>query len=289
VAPTAVAPTAGLDLTGGWWRELVECIWPMVRRRKLALLVSSSIGALIGILPGAGADIAAWISYAVSKRFSRHPEEYGRGSLEGLADAGGANNSALGGAWVPALVFGIPGDSVTAIAIGVLLMKNITPGPDVFDPAKGAGNTSLALTIFVTFFICNVVLIPIGMLAIQAGTLLIRIPRRILLPLIVMFCIVGSYAMNASYFDVWVMLAMGLLGFVLEAYKVPIGPIVLGLVLGGEVEHKFIQCITKEASLAPFFAGPISITLAVACLALWCAPVLTSALRRAPKRKASLE
>ncbi len=281
------APPAGLDLTGGWWRELVECIWPMVRRRKLALLVSSSIGALIGILPGAGADIAAWISYAVSKRFSRHPEEYGRGSLEGLADAGGANNSALGGAWVPALVFGIPGDSVTAIAIGVLLMKNITPGPDVFDPAKGAGNTSLALTIFVTFFICNVVLIPIGMLAIQAGTLLIRIPRRILLPLIVMFCIVGSYAMNASYFDVWVMLAMGLLGFVLEAYKVPIGPVVLGLVLGGELEHKFIQCITKEASLAPFFRGPISITLAVVCLALWCAPAITAALRRRPTRTAS--
>ena len=88
------------------------------------------IGVLIGALPGAGADIAAWISYAVSKKFSKEPEKFGTGHIEGIVDATSANNSALGGAWIPALVFGIPGDSITAIVIGVLYMKNMNPGPD---------------------------------------------------------------------------------------------------------------------------------------------------------------
>src|SRR5690606_19096200 len=131
---------------------------------------------------GAGADIAAWIAYAVSKRFSHEPQQYGRGSLEGLGDATGANNAAIGGAWIPALVFGIPGDSVTAIAIGVLLMKNITPGPNVFDPSAADNQLTLVFSLYMVFILANVVLIPLGLLAIRAGTLLIRIPRRVLLP-----------------------------------------------------------------------------------------------------------
>ncbi len=252
---------------------------PLVWRRKLPLLRGSGIGSVVGMLPGAGADIAAWISYAVSKRFSKQPREYGKGSLEGIGDATSANNAALGSAWIPALVFGIPGDSVTAIAIGVLLMKNITPGPDIFDPAVDPSQATLVFSVFVTFVVANLVLIPIGMLAIGAGGLLIRVPRRVLLPVILLFCIIGSYAMNASYFDVWVMLAMGVLGFVLERLGVPLAPIVLGLILGGPVEHRFIQCITNDASVGAFVGSPIAKILALACLALWLAPALAAAVR----------
>lgn len=246
----------------------------MLPRRAWHLLRSSSIGALVGMLPGAGADIAAWISYAVSKRFSRNPQQYGHGSLEGLGDATGANNAALGGAWIPALVFGIPGDSVTAIAIGVLLMKDITPGPEIFNPEVDPRETMLVYSIYVTFFLTNLLLIPLGLLAIRTSSLLISVPRRILLPAVVMFCLVGSYAMNSSYFDVAVMLAMGLLGFILESRGVPLGPVVLGIILGGQVEHKFVQCITKSTEWTTFFQSPISITLAVASLLLWLAPLL---------------
>lgn len=256
-------------------------------RRVLHLFRSSTVGSLVGMLPGAGADIAAWISYAISKRFSRKPNEYGRGSLEGLGDATGANGSALGSAWIPALVFGIPGDSVTAIVIGVLLMKNITPGPNIFDPgspvdpaSQAFHQTVLVFSIYVAFVIANLVLVPLGLAAIRTGTLLIRIPRRVLLPIILMFCIVGSYSLNASYFDVWVMLAMGLLGFVLERYSVPLGPVVLGILLGGPLEHRFIQCLMKSSSPLAFLSGPISILLAVACVALWFAPALTALSRR---------
>ncbi|MDG2385770.1 MAG: tripartite tricarboxylate transporter permease [Pirellulaceae bacterium] len=257
---------------------VIKYVVPMSIRRVPQLIRSSVIGSLIGMLPGAGADIAAWISYAVSKRFSAHPEKYGRGSEEGLADATGANNAALGSAWIPALVFGIPGDSVTAIAIGVLLMKNIQPGPDIFDLSKP--QAVLVFGIYITFILANLLLIPLGLIAIRAGTLLVHIPRNILIPAIVIFCIVGSFSLNASYFDVTVMLVMGILGFLLERLGAPLGPVVLGIILGGALEHKFIQCLTKSNSPLAFLSSPISWTLAICCLSLWAWPLIFSKRRR---------
>jgi TctA family transporter len=265
--------------------SILALLWDTLRmagRRWLHLLRSSSIGAFIGMLPGAGADIAAWMSYAVSKRFSKRPEEYGKGSLEGLSDATGANDAALGGAWVPALVFGIPGDSITAIVIGVLLMKNIKPGPDIFNPENRAA--ALVYGIYIVFVVANLMLIPLGLLAIQTGKLLIRIPRRVLLPIILMFCIVGSYSLNANYVDVWVMLAMGLFGFVLERYGIPLGPVVLGILLGGPLEHRFIQCLQTSSRLSAFVAGPISIILAAVSILLWFAPAMTVLVRRMTRK-----
>jgi TctA family transporter len=286
VSPSDVGPKSmtGEGLGGGVPGALVtdenQSVWRLAWRRKFSLLRSSVIGAFIGMLPGAGADIAAWIAYAVSKRFSRSPERYGHGSVEGIADGTGANNAALGGAWIPALVFGIPGDSVTAIAIGVLLMKNITPGPDIFTASRTAGESVLVFSVYVTFVVANIVLWPVGLLAIRTGGLLIRVPRRVLLPLIVLFCIIGSYAMNASYFDVGVMLAMGLVGFVMERLGFPLAPVVLGLILGGELEHKFLQCVTKDASVSAFLSGGISWTLAAVSLMLWVSPAIRLLVRQ---------
>ena len=243
---------------------------------NLNILRSCTIGSLVGMLPGAGADIAAWISYAVSKRFSREPEKYGDGSLQGLADATCANNSSLAGAWIPALVLGIPGDSVTAIVIGVLLMKNIKPGPDIFtDPQQAP----LVYGIYLVFILANLLLIPMGYAAIRIGGLLVSIPSRILLPIILLFCIVGSFAINGSYFDVGVMLAMGLLGFVLDRYHVPLGPVVLGIILGNPLEEAFVQNLTKTANLTTsqslwaFFERPVAAGLGVLCIVLWLTPV----------------
>ena len=250
---------------------------------RFNILRSSTIGSIVGMLPGAGADIAAWVSYAVSKRFSREPAEYGRGSLQGIADATCANNSSLAGAWIPSLVLGIPGDSVTAIVIGVLLMKNVQPGPDIFMDDRQA---PLVYGIYITFILANLVLIPLGYLAIRTGGLLVRIPPRILLPLILLFCIVGSFAINGSYFDVCVMLAMGLLGFVLDRYGVPLGPVVLGIILGGKLEESLVQCLGKTSSLTTlesivaFFSRPVACGLGILCIALWLAPLITMTMRR---------
>ena len=245
----------------------------MLFRRKGHVLRSAGIGSLVGMLPGAGADIAAWVSFAVSKRFSKKPELYGKESIEGIADATTANNAALAGAWIPALILGIPGDSVTAIVIGVMLMKNITPGPDIFTK-----QTDLVYSIYVIFILANIILIPVGFAAIKTASRLVRIPRAILLPAILLFCIVGSYSLNASYLDVIVMLVMGVLGFLLERRRVPLAPIVLALILGPMVEERFIQIITgSNGSFAGFVnpQRPLALGLASVFALVWISAVVT--------------
>lgn len=267
------------NLEGSSAREIVASSW----QRKGQVVRSSLIGSFVGMLPGAGADMAAWISYALAKRFSKTPEKYGKGSIEGIGAATGANNAALGGAWIPALVFGIPGDSVTAIAIGVLLMKNVTPGPAIFEVSEDGTQATLVMSIYLVFILANLLLLPFGWLAIRTGSMLIRIPRNILLPMILLFCIVGSYSMSASYFDVWTMLVMGLVGFGLERYRVPLGPVVLGLIMGGELEHRFLQCISSN-NLSSFVTRPIAGSIAFGCALLWLLPV---ALKQLSNRSAN--
>jgi TctA family transporter len=246
---------------------------PRLWRRKAATLRSAGIGASVGMLPGAGADIAAWVSLGVSRRLSPTPASEGDGSLESVGDATAANNSALAGAWVPALVFGIPGDSVTALVIGILMMKDVTPGADIFVRDGGA----LVYSIYLLFFLANLVLIPVGFLAIKAGGALVRVPHRILLPIIVLFCVIGAYAVSNSYFDLGVMLVMGLLGFALDAWRIPLGPVVLGIVLGGPLEERFIGTLnTSGGSPLAFFERPQSLVLSVLCIALWLSPLATA-------------
>lgn len=282
-SPANSVTTADISGDSGNWLgnglgEVFGGVGQRLKKSASRIASSSFIGSAIGMLPGAGADIAAWVSYAVSKRRAvpEQKDEYGKGSLDGIADATTANNASLAGAWIPAIVLGIPGDSVTAIVIGVLLMKNIQPGPGIF---LDAAQLPLVYGIYITFIVANLLLIPLGFLAIRTGSLIIRIPRPIILPLILMFCIVGAFAINGSYFDVGVMLAMGLLGVILERFEVPAGPVVLGIILGGRLEEAFIQSLTKSDSLVAFFERPIAAGLGALCIALWIAP-LVSWLRR---------
>jgi len=277
-------PPSRSDGRGGSWltTAIAEVFGPAVGLLKKSagrVLSSSMIGSLIGMLPGAGADIAAWVSYAVSKRRSspEEREEYGRGSLRGIADATTANNSSLAGAWIPALVLGIPGDSVTAILIGVLRMKNVTPGPKIFQDVT---QVPIVYSIYITFLLANLLLIPLGFLAIRLGGQIVRIPRHVILPLILMFCIVGSFAISGSYFDVWIMLVMGIVGFVLEKAGVPLGPVVLGIILGDKLEESFVQSLTKDSSLLAFFGRPIAAGLGIVTIVIWTWPVVSWAMRR---------
>ena len=239
-------------------------------RRRWQTLQASAVGTLIGILPGAGADIAAWVTYGLSKRASTKPEEYGHGSIEGVADAGAANNSALAGAWVPALTLGIPGDSITAIVLGIMMMKNLQPGPQIFEK-----QAVLVHSLLLVFVLANLALLPAGYLAIRASGALMRVPRHTLLPCIVLFCVLGSYSIGGSYFDVGLMLAMGVLGFALERWQVPLGPIVLGIILGGPLEERFVQALTaSQGSLSVLFARPPAAILGVAAIGVWSWPLV---------------
>jgi putative tricarboxylic transport membrane protein len=237
----------------------------VLKRYWVNFLRGSGIGVLIGALPGAGADIAAWISYAVSKRFSKEPEKFGTGHVEGIVDAGAANNSALAAAWIPALVFGIPGDSITAIVIGVLYMKGMNPGPTVF-----LQNPQLIYAVFMIFVLANLLMLPLGWAIIKSAKQVLRVPKNILLPMILVFCVVGSYAMTNSIYGIIIMLVMGVFAFMLEENGFPVAPIILGLVLGEMFEQNFITSMIKsEGSFLAFFARPIAGMLGAATIAIW--------------------
>ena len=241
-----------------------------LRRYKVNIFRGSVIGTFIGILPGAGADIAAWIAYATSKRFSREPEKFGHGHVEGIVDCGAANNAALGGAWVPALVFGIPGDSITAIVIGVLYMKGMNPGPTVF-----MYEPQLLYAVFITFFVANIIMVPLGYGAIKWSRQILRVPRDILMPIILIFCIVGSFAINNTVFGVSVMLVLGVIAYVMEENGFPIAPAILGIVLGTIVEDNFmISMIKADGNVLEFFARPLAAVLGVLTVAVWFIPLI---------------
>jgi TctA family transporter len=247
------------------FRGLAETLW----RYKANMVRAGAIGTFIGILPGAGADIAAWIAYAVARRFSREPEKFGKGAIEPIVDAGTANNACLAGDWVPALVFGIPGDSITAIVIGVLYMKGLRPGPMIFEQ-----HPEIVYAVYLSFIVANLLLIPFGYLAIKASGFMLRVPRNILMPAILMFCVVGAFAINNSLVDVGLMLAMGVFGYFLEANGIPVAPIVLGMVLGPILEQNFmVSMIKTEWDLTQFFRRPVALVLGGLTVLIWLTPL----------------
>jgi TctA family transporter len=256
--------------------DIFKGMWKMVCDYKKHILRSGIIGTAVGILPGAGADIAAWVSYGISKRFSKTPELFGKGHIEGLVEAGTANNSALAGAWVPALVFGIPGDSITAIIIGVLYMKNLQPGPSIFERSP-----DVIIAVYATVILANLLLIPFGWLAIKVSTKVLQVPRNLLYPVILMFCIVGAFAINNSNFDVTVMLIFGVIAYFMDINEIPVAPAILGLVLGDLLEKSFMVSMMKSQwSLTPFFERPIAATLGALVILMWTTPVIIPYIKR---------
>ncbi len=251
-------------------------MWGLTKKYPLQILRGSALGTLVGALPGAGADIAAWMSYAISRKFSKEPEKFGTGHVEGIVESGSANNSALAGAWIPALVFGIPGDSITAIVIGVLYMKNMNPGPSLF-----TNNPQNIYAVYLLFIIANIIMIPLGWWCIKVSKQILKVPRTVLMPVIMLFCVVGSFAINNTAFDVTVMLVAGIAAYVLEDNGFPIAPAILGVVLGGMLEENFISSVIKsDGGIAAFFTRPVAATLAALTLAVWFLPLLIRRLRR---------
>ena len=237
------------------------------------------VGVIIGVLPGAGADTAAWISYAMSKRFSKTPEKFGTGHPEGLIEAGASNNASVASGWVPSLLFGIPGDTITAIAIGVLYMKGLNPGPMLFTE-----QASSMYALYIIFIIANIIMIPLGIGMIRVASFVLRAPRSGIMPLIILMCAVGSFAIGNNLFAVILVAVFGIVGFVMERYGYPIAALVLGIVMGSMVEKNFVTSLIKsDMSLGPFFSRPVAGVLAAMTIAalLWPAAIwLTRRMRK---------
>jgi putative tricarboxylic transport membrane protein len=196
------------------------------------------LGTVIGIIPGAGADIGAFVAYGQAKNLSKHPEKFGAGVVEGVAAPESANNGVTGGALIPMLTLGVPGDAVAAIMIGALTIQGLQPGPLLFK-----NNAELVYSVFAGMFVANCVMCLMGLSCIRIFTKVLSIPRAVLTPGIFLLCVVGSYAMANNLFDVGVMLLFGVIGYFMNKAAIPSSPAVLGLILGPMAESHFRRAL----------------------------------------------
>ena len=228
------------------WREAHMPIWR-----------GTAIGFLIGIIPGSAHVISTFVSYAVERKISKHPEEFGRGAVAGVAGPESANNAATSGAFVPMLALGVPGVPIAALLLAAMMIHGVTPGPLLIDQ-----DPKLFWGFIASMYVGNVILLILNLPLVGLFVNLLRVPYPVLYPLIVVCSILGVYAVNSSVVDVWIMLAMGMLGYVLRKLDFETAPIVLGLVLAPMMELSLRQSLAMSAgSYAIFVTRPISVTL----------------------------
>lgn len=241
--------------------------WALTKAHPKQQLRGNFVGIVIGVLPGAGADMAAWMSYAMSKRFSKSPEKFGTGHPEGLIEAGASNNASLASGWVPSLLFGIPGDTITAIAIGVLYMKGLNPGPTLFTE-----KASSMYALYIVFLVANIIMIPLGIMMIRLARYVLYLPRSLIMPVIVLLCAVGSFATGNNLALVFTVAVFGIVGYFMDRNGYPVAALVLGAVMGTMVEQNFVTSLIKsDGSVMPFFDRPVASVLALMTLGamLW--------------------
>ena len=226
-----------------------------LRLMKTPVGIGSFVGSFLGILPGAGGPIAAFISYDYSRKLSKTPDEFGKGSAEGIAAPESANNAVTGGALIPMMTLGIPGDPVTAILIGALLIHGLAPGPLLF-----MENGDFAYGIIFSFFWANIFNILIALIGLRFLVKVLVIPKAILMPTIAILCVIGSYALRNNFFDVYVMFGFGLLGLAMRWLDMPIVPLLLAMVLGRQLEeHLRVSLISSQNDITIFFTSPFSL------------------------------
>jgi putative tricarboxylic transport membrane protein len=234
------------------YKQIIKDVW----NQKLNLLRSSFIGSLIGSIPAVGGTAANFVSYDQAKKFSKKPQNFGKGEPAGIAAAESSNNAVIGGAFIPTLTLGIPGNLPMAIMFGVLILHGITPGPQLFSTQPvlvGSIYVSLLVAAFM-LFICMFFLI-------RAFTRIAQIPISILVPLVLMLAAVGSYALNNSMFDIWTLFIFGIIGYLFDKSGVPLAPMILAVVLGPQLEKNIFRALQLDDSWLAFFTRPISGTM----------------------------
>ena len=238
--------------------ELKRCAIPTMR--------SSLIGSFIGMLPGLGASVAAFLAYAETKRTSKQPENFGNGAVEGVASAESANNAVTGSAMIPMLALAIPGDPPTAILLGALMIQGVTTGPMIFTT-----NPQVVYSIYIVLLVSLAFMAVIATVAIKPISQVLRVPKVIMFPVILVMCVAGSFAIRGNVFDVFVMFGAGLLGYALRIFSVPVAPLLISFILTGPFEEAMRQAlIGSEGSLIVFIEKPIAVIfllLAVAMIA----------------------
>ena len=223
------------------------------------LLRSSILGAFFGAIPGAGGVTSSFTAYAIAKTMAKPHEKYGEGEEGGIVATESANNATVGGALVPTLALGIPGDAATAVLLGALLILGLFPGPSLFEQ-----NQHIVGGIFLVYIVSNIFLLLLGIIATPLFVYVLRIRRSYLIPMVLLLCAVGTYALQSSVFDLWVMLGFGLIGIFFRLARYPLAPIVIGTVLGPILEKNFRRALLlSDDGLLIFMKRPVSATLVI--------------------------
>lgn len=248
------------------------------------IIRSSIIGIFVGILPGAGGDIGAWLSYSEAKKASKKPEEFGKGSLEALCAAETANNAVTGGSVIPLITLGIPGSAVASVLLGGFLVHGMVPGSQMF--TKMATTT---YTIIVGFIISNLLMGLVGMLIARHIVKVTKLPVSLLSPGIVALSVVGSYAINSNMNDVYLMLVFGLIGYLMRKLDLPSAPAILGLLLGPLAENGFTNALVmaKGDPVSYYLSRPLSVLLIVFIIFTIAWPFISDALKKRKKATAT--
>ncbi|MFC7366510.1 MULTISPECIES: tripartite tricarboxylate transporter permease [Bhargavaea] len=237
---------------------------------SVPIVRSSLLGFFIGVLPGAGATLASFFSYITEKKFSKTPEKFGKGAIAGVAGPESANNAASGGAMIPLLTLGIPGSGTTAILMGALIMYNIQPGPLLFDE-----HPEVAWGLIASMFIGNLMLLALNMPLVRVFAKVIQTPKKYLLPIIVAISFFGVYAVQYTTFDLYLLLAFGIFGYLLTKNDFPVAPLVLALVLGPMIENNMRRALTiSNGDFSIFVTKPLSLVFLVAAAAWLLIPLI---------------
>jgi len=240
------------------------------RESILPILRGSVLGFFLGILPGGGAVISSFVSYGVEKRLSRHPEEFGKGAIAGVAGPEAANNSATAGAFIPLLTLGLPSNAVMAILLGALMIYGMPPGPNLI-----SAHPQLFWGTIASMYIGNIMLLVLNLPLIGLWVKILKIPYPILFPLILLFCLIGAYSLNANVTEVGLMIFFGLLGYLMKKFKYDGAPLVLAMVLGPLLDNSLRQSLLLSGGSAMiFFTRPICLTVFSVVIVILILPVL---------------
>ena len=246
-------------------KSAADSVIPSVRevfRYWKAIIRSGLTGTFTGLIPGVGEDMGAWVSYALSRNASKHKEEYGKGSIEGLLSAETGNSAAVPGAIIPVLTLAIPGSAPAAVLLAALFIHGVRPGPLIMIEAP---QFIFEVTAMILFASLSILLY--GMLLTKPLLYVIRVPPVRLIPVIFVLCTIGSYAIASRTFDIWVMLGFGVIGLLLRELQFPLAPLVLGVVLGPILDLNLRRgLVISDGALMPFFTRPISVVLWVMVL-----------------------
>ena len=254
------------------------------KRMARPVIMSSIIGVMVGIIPGTGASEASWFSYNTAKNLSRHPEEFGHGSVEGIAAAESANNAVTGATLIPLLTLGIPGDGTVAIMLSALMINGLNPGLSLFTT-----DGDIMYAIMLGLILVNLFMLLQGKFLTTLFAKVVSIPQEILTPIIVIFCFAGAYSVNENYFDVGVALVFGVLAWVLRKLDLPPVPILLGLVLGRMTETNFRRALLISDGSPSIFFQSIYCKIFLALIVVALAAIIRGKLKEAKAAKAAVQ